>query len=265
MNALRQIPTDFAAKCAIMLKWQLEDHYKASPEVVQRWRNECGIDYCAAAIPTKPIPTDFVEIAHGKNVGEIMKHYQSSNRVVRRWLAEAGVELTKQKPRYTRELRAMPADFRDVFSDMSIPALKKRYSASGKVVSRWIAETGQVRRIGNPNHHKKAATKHVVKRAPKGKVTYLAEAKVASPRHVNVSRKPGNPGMVNRVERDMTSVGQAADFLRKYSGVWRCTPTGSPDPKGTHWRRGSSILTDAEIIERAEYNGWDADAWKRVA
>lgn len=262
--AYRHLPADFATLAATMTNDALEDHYNAGVAVVKRWREESGVLYQRPAKPLEPLPADFAKVADGQTIAEMRFHYKRSFNTIKRWFAEAAVQIGKQKIQGPTA-RPMPEGFRDVFADKSIPVLKKLYKASGETVRRWIREAGQVRRIGNPHHHKKAATKHIVKREPKGKVTYLAEAKAARPRPVTVSRKPGNPGIVNRVERDMTRVGQAADFLRKFGGVWRCTPTGSPAPDGTHWRRGSSILTDAEIIERAEYNGWDADAWKRVA
>lgn len=62
----------------------------------------------------------------------------------------------------------------------------------------------------------------------------------------------------------MTRVGQAVDFLRKFGPISRCFSTGKLDPKGDHWRRGSTVLNAAEVIERAERLGFDPDAWKRI-
>lgn len=56
----------------------------------------------------------------------------------------------------------------------------------------------------------------------------------------------------------------AAQHLQKYAPVFRCSPDGSPNPKGSCWRYGSTVLTEAEMIARAERKGWDADAWKRL-
>jgi hypothetical protein len=57
----------------------------------------------------------------------------------------------------------------------------------------------------------------------------------------------------------------AVDHLRRFGPVVRCTPAGGFDPKGRHWRRGSAVLTAAEIVERALAKGWTPDAWRRVA
>ena len=57
----------------------------------------------------------------------------------------------------------------------------------------------------------------------------------------------------------------AAQHLQKYAPVFRCQADGTPTVKGSHWRYGSVVLTEAEMIARAERKGWDADEWKRLA
>lgn len=56
--------------------------------------------------------------------------------------------------------------------------------------------------------------------------------------------------------RDMSLAGQAADYLRRFGSVYRCDETGSPKPKGTHWRRNYAVLSDEQLIARAEKLGW---------
>lgn len=67
------------------------------------------------------------------------------------------------------------------------------------------------------------------------------------------------PLMVNR---DMSRAGCAAEYLRRWGSVYRCTAEGAPQAKGTHWRRNLSILNDDELIHRACKLGWsDGPVW----
>jgi hypothetical protein len=76
------------------------------------------------------------------------------------------------------------------------------------------------------------------------------------------SDKAFNP--LNPARRDMTRIGQAADFLRRFGPVFRCGPGGVALQSGLHWNRGGFVLTDAELVARAERLGWDPDAWRRL-
>ena len=58
-------------------------------------------------------------------------------------------------------------------------------------------------------------------------------------------------------QRDMTIAGMAADYMRSDRPVYRCNERGGPDPKGRRWRCGSAVLSDAELIERASYRGFE--------
>lgn len=57
----------------------------------------------------------------------------------------------------------------------------------------------------------------------------------------------------------------AAQHLQKFAPVFRCDERGEANPKGEFWRYGNTILTESEMLERAERKGWDANAWKRLA
>jgi hypothetical protein len=85
----------------------------------------------------------------------------------------------------------------------------------------------------------------------------------------NVRPKKLTPGYQHAartvVHRDMSAMGQIADYLRYWGPVFRCNANGRADIKGTHWRRGSAVLTDAELTERAIIKGFYTDDWKRIA
>lgn len=63
---------------------------------------------------------------------------------------------------------------------------------------------------------------------------------------------------------DPSEAGQAAEYLRRFGPVVRCNEGGAYDPAGARWRRGSVVLSAAEIVERARHNGWQGP-WKLVA
>lgn len=64
--------------------------------------------------------------------------------------------------------------------------------------------------------------------------------------------------------RPQGSADMAADFLRKFGPVYKCSADGKADYKGKHYRRGAHILTPSEIVEKAKRVGYDPDAWRRV-
>ena len=57
----------------------------------------------------------------------------------------------------------------------------------------------------------------------------------------------------------------AAEYLRKFTHVYRCNDRGAPDHKGKFWRYGSTIKTPEELIDRAHAKGLDERKWARVA
>lgn len=62
---------------------------------------------------------------------------------------------------------------------------------------------------------------------------------------------------------------EAADFIRDHDRtcVYRVDREGKPNPKANFWKYGfgSLVLTEAELIAKAERKGWDRDAWKKLA
>lgn len=143
--------------------------------------------------------------------------------------------------------RAAPADFDEQFAKMSVEALAEHYRAGMHTVRRWAKEKGLTRPVGyngqiNRQPAKPKAPKIAAPRKAAVRPTFCAPKLVAHHPLVTLSR-----------HRDMSAAGQAADYLRQFGAVWRCTETGRPDPAGKFWRRGSAVLSDTEIVERA---GW---------
>lgn len=182
-------------------------------------------------------PVDFAEMAAKMSNPQLVKHYNCGTLLPARWRKELGLgEGPRLKSGPTR--RVMPDDFKTWAVGKSLRAIAARYNMSSEMARRFRVEAGI-----EPN----PVGRHVTAAKP----ALVTNAYMAAP--------------LNRPVRDGSRAGMAADYLRKYGAVYRCTPMGAADLKGSHWRRGSAILTDAEIVERAEYNGFDADAWKRVA
>lgn len=124
-----------------------------------------------------------------------------------------------------------PEDFAEQARHMTRAALARHYGRDTHVIDRWRAETGAVVR-----------------------------------KPVIVASQDRGLSDMFRPWRDGSLAGRAADYLRKWGPVFRCDEQGHQTNAGTHWNRGGrTILTDAELIERAERNGFDADAWRRIA
>jgi len=173
-------------------------------------------------------PADYAEVAARLTARELRTHYKASSTTIAIWNAQVG---RVPKPRYIYQPRSLPADFAQ-YADLKSYELCERYSAHPSVIRRWRAEIGYVAKP-------KAEDKPAQKPAP------VAPA-YASNRFAGV-------GAPTPFHRDMSQAGQAADYLRQFGAVWRCTETGRPDHKGKFWRRGHAVLSDAEIIERADW------------
>jgi hypothetical protein len=125
----------------------------------------------------------------------------------------------------------VPAGFALVASNLPMKRLREHYGRSESTIKAWCREAN-------------------VK--PRG----------AKPGPKSTNKPWASP---DRPCRDWSQAGQAAEYLRRFGPVYRCNDTGMPSQGGRFWNRGGYILTDADLIARAERLGWDADAWRRVA
>ncbi|WP_194919911.1 hypothetical protein [Novosphingobium sp. NBM11] len=125
--------------------------------------------------------------------------------------------------------REVPDDFRAVLLKLGSHGAARHFKASLSTVTRWRRE------ISMSKHERAKRTS-------------------AGPRPF-ASGFQQRPLLCNR---DVTVAGQAADFLRKFGAVYRCDADGKPNAKGSHWKRNFSVLTDDELMGRAERLGWSA-------
>ena len=149
-----------------------------------------------------------------------------------------------------------PADFVEIAATRNTHAICKHYGVGERTVKRWFAEKGIIRtratRLFDPSKPPR----------PVKPVTVVASRKPAVSR-VNW-RKPKPAPLPDH--RDNSRAGLAAQFLQRFGPVVRCNEDGRLNATGTHWLRGGRfVLTDDEIIARAERNGWRPDAWKAIA
>lgn len=178
----------------------------------------------------RPIPSDFAIVAPTMPIYKLQKHYRASARVILRWLRVSGAPRTTFTP---HNKRPVPADLAERAADMHVAALAKHYCVKDETVQRWLAETGcEAARYVRPR--KEQPTKE--RAHSEGRVLQL--------------RAMNRLNLVTiRVSDDAD---EAADKLRRFCPVTRCDEQGRFDITGKFWRVGRVVLTDAELIERAE-------------
>ncbi|MBB4154149.1 hypothetical protein GGQ80_002059 [Sphingomonas jinjuensis] len=226
----------------------IKDALRCSYRTVFNKADELGFDRPKKRIYGRPAPDDFADVAARLHVEQLMAHYGAAYTTVHRWIGETGATPLQ------RSVKPMPDDFK-VTLDMTQAAAAERYGVSVDVVRRWDEEAGFDRRAAYRNRLAREARERVAVRPAATSRAVATGATRAS--------KFGTP--FDPAKRDWSLAGQAADFLRRLGPVARCDASGRYDPKGNHWRRGSSILTAADVIARAERNGWQRDAWSKLA
>lgn len=185
------------------------------------------------------------------------------------WLAKPGI-----KP--GTRMRAAPDDFADLAARLTHYQLRGHYRVAASTITRWAREVGMGKPAGGmavpmPENfpHLAPTMTQPQARAMYGRgetvlLRWCREAGVKFKRRtVGVPRSSQSP--VDRNQRDMTRAGQAADFLRRFGPVFRSDAEGNPKPSGTHWRRGRFVLTDDDVLERAEHLGFAPEAWRTLA
>lgn len=178
----------------------------------------------------RPIPSDFAIVAPTLPIYKLQKHYRASARVILRWLRMSGAPRSTFVP---HNKRPAPDDLAKHAADMHVAALAKHYCAKDETVQRWLAESGL-----------EAAVYVRPRKEQPTKERARSEGRVLQLRAMN---------RLNLVTvRAWDAADEAADKLRRFSPVTRCDEQGRFDIAGKFWRVGRVVLTDAELIERAE-------------
>ncbi|MCP4620584.1 MAG: hypothetical protein GY844_29615 [Bradyrhizobium sp.] len=127
--------------------------------------------------------------------------------------------------------RGMPTDFRSVLEAKGSSGAAKHYRASLSTITKWRM------RLGIKLHTRMA--RPLRQHGFRGRRGWGTERPIL-------------------LHLDLTAVGQAADFLRRYGAVYRCNERGGANSKGEFWNRNGRVKTDAEIMHAAERLGWIA-------
>lgn len=118
--------------------------------------------------------------------------------------------------------RGVPDDFADVLKTLGSAHAAKHYRTSLSTLTRWRRECGM--------------SKH-------------ERAKPCPPRPA--SRRRGFEQAPQFNNRDLSMVGQAADFLRRFGAINRCDHDGKFNHKGDFWRRNHRVVTPEHLIKVA--------------
>lgn len=249
MECRRHVPADFVKLAPTLSIRGLAHNYRTSARVIRRWCAETGATTAVPimpATPIRPVPADFAELAPTLSLRQLSKHYRAGIKVVQRWVTETGAT-----PAYgvRFDARPVPDDFTTLAAKMFTSRLCAHYDCSPDAIKRWSRLTGVTppkALPGRPGLRKSSRT------APK----------IVRP----AAYRPTKQGACfDTLRRDTSTEGLAADHLRRFCAVYRCTERGRADQQGSHWRYGNAVLTGAEMIERAERNGFDPEGWKRLA
>jgi len=127
----------------------------------------------------------------------------------------------------TKPKRPMPEDFTEIAPTMTKSAMARHYRTKIEIIKRWLGEA-QIEAAA-PKFHPPRNAKHT---------------------RWNGGYKRSYGNMVQTVT--FTIYDEAADTLRRFCPVYRCTERGAADPKGAFWRMGMSIMTPDELLVRAE-------------
>jgi hypothetical protein len=232
----RPLPSDFADLAATGLSIvALRKHYAVGTFVVNRWIEQIGGKARAKRdLPPRAMPDDFPVHAARETVDLLMRRYECGTAAIARWRREALASgaLTKEP----RQIKPLPGGFALIAPGLTEREMRERYGISKPTVRKWCAAAG---------------------------VVPLRARRTAPPPSLGAMGRPKAAPMSQN--RDTSRAGMAADYLRRFGPVIRCKADGHFDPAGSHWRRGSTILTAEEIVARAIRNGFDPDGWRCVA
>jgi len=231
-----------------------------------------------------PIPLEEARalIAKGATGQELAERYSVSRTTVNRVVLRHNLGPWLRDPR-KMPLREMPDDFRAAAPTIPAEEARERWKCGNKTLRRWYDEAG-IRPAAKPSWRNtpgdgfadkvvglnisQAAAVLGVGRTVAKRMMKDAGVKSAGPiRGVNKREEAAKRARSKSViqawksplteyERDMSAVGQARDFMQKLGPVTRCDLHGKPMKDGRFWRRGSTVLTDGELIARARERGW---------
>jgi hypothetical protein len=242
----RDPPADFAEVAPTMGTKELARHYGTAWLTLKRWFAETGVKQREAV--QRPMPEDFAELAATMTLRRLTKHFATNHRTVTRWAREAGITPRKGK-RFT--LIPLPEDFAVRAATMLHVDLCRHYGVHHRTVERWYAVAGlKPYRPARPEKPTRETTGY-------RRMTGAQKRAYAGPKSA----------FGNLLRRDDSLEGRAADFLRRFAAVYRCTEKGGvveDKARLTHWRYGNVVLDADALVERAMRKGWAPNAWRAL-
>lgn len=178
-----------------------------------------------------------IAIRHGVALSTV------SDLIQRNGLTGRKVSFVRPKP-----LHSMPEGFAADARCMTDTELKAKYRIGDPKIKRFRAEAGAYMDWSLKKDARKASSQKAVQ-------TRWGDR--AKPERITVKRPPPRPAAspkraFEQPQRDMSPTGIAADYLKRFTAVIRCDINGRPLPDGFFWRYGRVVLTDEQLIERAE-------------
>jgi len=187
-------------------------------------RHKLGPWITHGGVEKRPVPDDFLVLGPDMPRDTAQKHYKCGAGTLQRWYKETGVIPSNQR----RNRATLSEEEIELVSGMGIMEAAKALGINRDTASKMMHRAGLIK-PPKPKEPK-----------PRGKLLPIGTWKPVPVEYV----------------RDMSRVGQAAEFLGKLGPVSRCDLHGKPMKDGRFWRRGSTILTDGEIVDRARSRGW---------
>jgi hypothetical protein len=179
---------------------------------------------------SRPLPEDFAAVAPTMTRCGLRKRYAASETVVKRWIRETGVTVLEGT---RQDATPPPNDLAELAAEMTLSQLVRHYHSHHDTVYRWLSIKGLKALKYVPQRRQRKA-------APTSRPIAVKRSYTAA----------------NYVPRDLSLDGQAADHLRRFCAVYRCTEKGAADQRGGFWRYGNAVLTPQEIVARAERHGF---------
>jgi len=177
----------------------------------------------------RPIPDDFLVVGPTKPFHSLCQHYKAGIETMRRWIDESGVKPALR----TASVVMTQSEVVERVGNMSIAQAAKELDIDRRAAAQLMRNAGL--KVGRVQPEKK-------------------KTQVKAPsKSVLATWKPPTMEYI----RDLSTAGLAADFLQRLGPVTRCDLHGRPIKDGQFWRRGSTVLTDGELIARARDRGWE--------
>ena len=183
---------------------------------------------------TRPMPEDFP--IHGKveTQKQLMLRYECGTKAIGRWRKQCGFT---QKNAPAIKPKPIPDDFASACAVMTIRQVCEHFSIGVGTMRKYCAVKG-------------------VKPCPEPRRPRL---------NVGRPKRRDFGGIASSVHRDDSEAGRAANFLRRFGPLFRCDAQGHQLQDGFFWNRGGYVLTDEDIIARAQRKGWNPEQWRVLA